>query len=94
LLERRQDTLLDRPIAESMTRRPLTTTPDALLSEAIEILSQNRISELPVVDGDEHPLGILDVTDVVATGLVNAGSVGWTSAAPPPIAEEPWTAPA
>jgi hypothetical protein len=38
-------------------------------------------------------LGILDVTDVVATGLVNEGSVGWGSAAPP-ILVEPWTAPA
>ncbi len=69
LLERRQDGLLDRPIAESMTRHPLTTGPDILLSEAIEILSHNRISELPVVDGDGRPLGILDVTDVVAAGL-------------------------
>jgi arabinose-5-phosphate isomerase len=94
LLERRQDTSLDRPIAESMTRHPLQITPEILLSEAIEILSHNRISELPVVDGDGRPLGILDVTDVVATGLVNAGSVGWTSAASPPLAEEPWTAPA
>ena len=94
LLERRQDTLLDRPIAESMTRHPLTTTPESLLSEAIEILSQNHISELPVVDGDEHPLGILDVTDVVATGLLSAGSVSWTSAASSSTTEEPWTAPA
>ncbi|HEV8004219.1 MAG TPA: KpsF/GutQ family sugar-phosphate isomerase [Planctomycetaceae bacterium] len=94
LLERRQDTLLDRPIAESMTRHPLTTTPEATLSEAVEILSQNRISELPVVDSDEHPLGILDVTDVVATGLLSAGSVSWTSAAFSSTTEEPWTAPA
>jgi arabinose-5-phosphate isomerase len=94
LLERRQDTLLDRPIAESMTRHPLTTTPEALLSEAIEILSLNRISELPVVDSDKHPLGILDVTDVVATGLLSAGSVSWTSAASSSTTEELWTAPA
>ncbi|HET6326021.1 MAG TPA: KpsF/GutQ family sugar-phosphate isomerase [Planctomycetaceae bacterium] len=93
LLERRQDSLLDRPIAESMTRHPLTTTPDALLSEAVEILSHNLISELPVVDSDGHPLGILDVTDVVATGLVNEGSVGCGSAVPP-IPMNPWTAPA
>jgi arabinose-5-phosphate isomerase len=86
--------LLDRPIAESMTRHPLTTTPEAMLSEAVEILSQNRISELPVVDSDEHPLGILDVTDVVATGLLSAGSVGWTSAPSSSTTEEPWTAPA
>jgi arabinose-5-phosphate isomerase len=89
LLERRQDLLLDAPIAESMTRHPLTIGPDALLSDAIEILSQNRISELPVVDGDGRPIGILDVTDVVGSGLVHAGIVRPTS---PP--EASFTAPA
>ncbi len=93
LLERRQDSLLDRPIADSMTRRPLQIGPDALLSEAIEILSHNHISELPVVDSDGRPLGILDVTDVVGTDLVNAGTSGWTSSASPP-AEDTWIAPA
>ena len=98
MLERRQDGLLDRPIAESMTRRPLTIGPDALLSEAIEILSHNRISELPVVDLEGRPLGILDVTDVVGTGLVEAPTLG--DAAPSPespsssSAETPWQAPA
>jgi arabinose-5-phosphate isomerase len=71
LLERRQDSLLDRPISESMTRKPLTISPEALLSEAIEILSRKRISELPVVDFDGRPLGVLDVTDVVGAGLVD-----------------------
>jgi len=93
LLERRQDELLDRPIAESMTRHPLTIGPDALLSEAIEILSHNRISELPVVDVDGRPLGILDVTDVVGTGLPHAE----TSKRIPPATSVPdgsWAAPA
>jgi len=93
LLERRQDELLDRPIAESMTRHPLTIGPDALLSEAIEILSHNRISELPVVDVDGRPLGILDVTDVIGAGLPRAE----TSKRMPPatsIGESSWTSPA
>ncbi|HEV8066909.1 MAG TPA: KpsF/GutQ family sugar-phosphate isomerase [Planctomycetaceae bacterium] len=75
LLEQRGDSLLDRPIAESMTRHPLTIGPEAMLSEAVEMLSHNRISELPVVDADGRPLGILDVTDVVGAGLDNGGPV-------------------
>lgn len=65
LLERRSDEMLDRPIAESMTSGPLTISPDKTLAEAIEILADNRISELPVVDPDGRPVGIIDVTDVV-----------------------------
>jgi arabinose-5-phosphate isomerase len=94
LLERRQDVLLDRPIAESMTRRPLTIGPDALLSQAIEILSQNRISELPVVDVDGRPLGILDVTDVVGAGLANPVTTGRTTPVSPQTDEDSWTTPA
>jgi len=65
LLERRRDEKLDRPIAESMARQPVTIGPGALLADAIEILSRNRISELPVVDEAGRPVGILDITDVV-----------------------------
>jgi arabinose-5-phosphate isomerase len=78
LLEQRQDALLDRPIADSMTRQPLTIGPAAFLSEAVDILSENHISELPVVDDQGRPMGILDVTDVVGTGLVNANLFGRT----------------
>ena len=55
LLERRADDKLDRPIAESMACHPMTIGPAALLADAIEILSRNRISELPVVDEAERP---------------------------------------
>ena len=65
LLERRHDEQLDRPIAESMVRQPVTISPGALLADAIEILSRNRISELPVVDEAGRPVGIIDITDVV-----------------------------
>jgi arabinose-5-phosphate isomerase len=65
LLERRRDEQLDRPIAESMARQPVTVGPGAMLADAIEILSRNRISELPVVDEAGRPVGIIDITDVV-----------------------------
>ena len=94
LLEQRRDNLLDRPIAESMTRHPLTIGPEAMLSEAVKMLSHNRISELPVVDADGRPLGILDVTDVVGTGLVNTEPVARPLAPSRPRLDDSWTHPA
>ena len=65
LLEQRRDGQLDRPIHESMTPRPLTTRADALILEVVEILSARKVSELPVVDGDGRPIGLIDITDVI-----------------------------
>jgi arabinose-5-phosphate isomerase len=48
-----------------MARQPVTVGPGAMLADAIEILSRNRISELPVVDEAGRPVGIIDITDVV-----------------------------
>lgn len=70
LLEQRREAQLDRPIAEVMTPRPLTIGPDALLREAVERLSQRKVSELPVVDADGRPVGLIDITDVI--GLMPA----------------------
>ena len=63
--ESRCDAALDRPIAEVMTKKPLTVDVDARLAEAVEIIRQRKISELPVVDVAGRPVGLLDITDVV-----------------------------
>jgi arabinose-5-phosphate isomerase len=66
LLENREDAALDEPIASRMTGDPATTTKDSLLQEAMAIMSHHRISELPVIDDDHRPIGLLDITDVVS----------------------------
>lgn len=71
LLERRCETRLDARISEAMTRGPLTIGPDAELREAVAILSERKISELPVVDADGRPIGLIDITDVI--GLMPSG---------------------
>lgn len=65
LLEQHQEHRLDAPISDVMTRHPLTIGPDALLREAITLLSGRKVSELPVVDADHRPLGLIDITDVI-----------------------------
>ena len=66
LLEQRQDSLLDQPVAEMMTSDPVAIQSGHLVSEAIEILSSRCISELPVVDDQNRVLGMIDITDVIA----------------------------
>jgi arabinose-5-phosphate isomerase len=70
LFEQRRDEALDRPILEVMTAKPLTIRSGTRVDDAVEFLRRHRISELPVVDGADTPIGLLDITDVI--GLVPA----------------------
>jgi arabinose-5-phosphate isomerase len=65
LLEANRDAAIDGPLADVMTRSPATTTLGDLLSAACDLLSRRKISELPVVDQDGKPIGLIDITDVV-----------------------------
>ncbi len=67
LIEARRDDALDRPIAEVMTRDPLTAVIGSRVLDAVEVLRRHKISELPVVDADGRPVGLLDVTDLIGT---------------------------
>ena len=72
LLEQRRDDQFDRPISEVMTRHPLTVGPDAILEEALQLLSARHVSELPVVDAQGVPQGMIDITDVIGLGKDSA----------------------
>jgi len=65
LLEKREDTRFDRPISDVMTVNPLTVTPQAILVEVVDLLSDKKISELPVVDPQGKPVGMVDITDII-----------------------------
>jgi len=68
LFERRQDDLLDQPISEVMTRDPFQVVVGSSVAQAVEIMKSGKISELPVVDRSGHPVGLIDLTDLI--GLV------------------------
>lgn len=65
LFERRADAALDRPVREVMTARPLSVELGSRMLDAVELLVKRKISELPVVDAEGRPAGLIDVTDVV-----------------------------
>jgi arabinose-5-phosphate isomerase len=62
--------LLEKRIGDVMTRHPKRVHLDALASEALAILNQYRIDELPVVDDNGKPVGLVDVQDLVRLRIV------------------------
>ena len=66
LFEQRRDHALDQPIAEVMTAKPITVPQGTRIADAIELLRHRKISELPVVDPTGRPVGLLDITDLIA----------------------------
>lgn len=66
LFEQRRDACMDRAIREVMTACPITIRQGTRVADAVEIMRQRKISELPVVDQDNRPVGLLDITDVIS----------------------------
>ena len=61
---------LEQPIDRVMTRTPTTIGPDLLVSEAMSILGDRRFDQIPVINDDRRPVGLLDIQDVVAAKVL------------------------
>ncbi len=53
------------PVADVMTTEPLTLSPDDDLSEAVELLIDEKIGGIPVLDETEGLIGIVTYVDVL-----------------------------
>jgi arabinose-5-phosphate isomerase len=56
--------------ADVMTKNCKRVRVDALAAEATAIFHKFRIDELPVVDADDKPVGIIDVQDIITIKIV------------------------
>jgi len=56
---------MKKPVREFMTHGPLTITADRLVGEATRILRERKVDQLPVIDDQGFPLGLLDVQDLL-----------------------------
>ncbi len=68
LLEDRRDKALDQAIQLVMTPEPTTILAGSLVGRAQEVMAERKISELPVVDAENRPIGLLDITDLLDQG--------------------------
>ena len=62
---------LNRPIKSVMKRDPKRIFAERLASEAMAVMRQHRIDELPVVDEQDRPVGLIDVQDLVVLKMLD-----------------------
>ncbi|MBL8895277.1 MAG: KpsF/GutQ family sugar-phosphate isomerase [Rhizobiales bacterium] len=61
--------LIDLPAGDVMTRSPKTMSPDALASEALEVLNSAKITSLFIVDPEDRPIGLIHIHDLLRLGV-------------------------
>jgi len=69
----RGEDVMTRPVSEFMTADPKHIHLGELASEALAILNEYRIDELPVLDAEDRPVGIIDVQDLLGIKTVTDG---------------------
>ncbi|HEA47113.1 MAG TPA: KpsF/GutQ family sugar-phosphate isomerase [bacterium] len=61
--------LLEKKISSVMTKKPTTITKKKLATEAVRILQEKKFDNIPVVDEDNRPIGIVDERDLLKEGI-------------------------
>ena len=74
LIEERRDAALDRPTREVMTRDPVCLRSGTRLRDALSLFRGRKISEIPVLDAADRPIGLLDITDVIGFVKLEPGA--------------------
>ena len=65
----KNEKILKMKITDVMTKAPRTIMPAMMAVEAAKILKEYNIDNIPVVDKDMKPLGILDQGDLLSEGI-------------------------
>jgi arabinose-5-phosphate isomerase len=64
------ENILKKNIASVMTKNPRVVAPEMMAIDAAAILKKYKIDNIPVVDENSKPLGILDQGDLLAEGII------------------------
>jgi arabinose-5-phosphate isomerase len=62
---------LRRPMRDVMKTNPKRILGEHLAGEAMALMREFRIDELPVVDADDRPVGLIDVQDLVVLKMLD-----------------------
>lgn len=64
-LDKYKGDLLTKTVGEVMTKNPRSIISDSLASEALRIIKESNIDEIPVVDSKGAPVGLVDEKDLL-----------------------------
>jgi arabinose-5-phosphate isomerase len=60
----------ERPVAEFMTRDPISVPAEALAAEALKTIGEHRVDDIVVLDSENHPVGLIDTQDLARLKIV------------------------
>lgn len=66
----KDEKILDKKIYMVMTKNPRTISPDKLAIEAAKMMQEEKFDNMPVVDGEGYPIGIVDERDLLSEGIL------------------------
>lgn len=61
---------MEKPIADVMTRSPKRLLDTDAVRDAVQLIREVRLDEIPVVDAEGRPVGLIDVQDLIALKVV------------------------
>jgi arabinose-5-phosphate isomerase len=61
--------MADKRVCEVMTREPKRVAAEARAAEALEMMRIHSIDEIPVVEGNDKLVGLIDVQDLISRGF-------------------------
>ncbi len=67
---RKDPALGDKPVADLMTKNPISVKADDLAVEVLKTLGQSRIDDLVVLDDNGKPVGLVDTQDLARLKIV------------------------
>jgi arabinose-5-phosphate isomerase len=65
----KQPNLTSLKVKEVMTPNPITIKKGQLIEEVLSIIKEMKIDEVPVVDKQHRPLGLIDIQDLIKIGF-------------------------
>lgn len=62
--------IFEKKAGEIMTKNPKTISAGALAKEALKLMEKHAIADLLILDADNHPIGLIDLKDLLKAGLI------------------------
>ena len=70
LIARHGAAALSERVCDVMTRRPKALADTSLVRDAVQMVREHRIDEIPIVDAAGRPVGLIDVQDLIALKVI------------------------
>lgn len=63
--------VMERTVEDLMTAKPIRVSANDLVKDALQLIREHRLDEIPVIDDNGQPIGVIDVQDLVSLKIID-----------------------